>query len=273
MRSSRFPAGSWPAFAAAAVLLAVAAAALLGPLLAPHTATRPVGLPYAPPGAAGLLGTDHLGRDVLSRVLLGGLPVLATSAAGALAGSALGVTAGLGAALLGARRAWAEGALLRPLDAVAALPPLVVLLLALTALPGRAGIVLAVAVAGAPLSARVIRAAAAPMVSRGHVEAAVARGESLGWLLGRELLPLVAGPVLADAGLRFVMAVYLVTAAGFLGMGTGGTDWGVLIAEALPGAGLQPAALAAPVLLVAALGVSVNVLADEMLRRGRAVLA
>jgi peptide/nickel transport system permease protein len=109
-----------------------------------------------------------------------------------------------------------------------AVPPTLVLLL-LTALPGRAGIVLAVALAGASLVARVTAAAAASVVARAHVEAAIARGEGLGWVLGREVLPLVAGSLVADAGVRFVGAVYLVTAAaGFLGLGTGAADWGLL---------------------------------------------
>jgi peptide/nickel transport system permease protein len=247
--------------------------AVLGPVLAPHSPTVPVGPPYAPPGEVGLFGADHLGRDVLSRVLAGARPVLVTSFLAAALGSSVGVLIGLGAALLGARRAWAEGLLVRPLDAIAALPPLFVLLLTLAAQPNRLGIVLAVAIAGAPLSARVIRAAAAPLVHRGHVEAAIARGEHAGWLLGRELLPLVAGPVVADLGLRFVQAVYLVTAAGFLGLTAGQPDWGVLIVEALPGAALQPVALAAPVLLVALVSVSVNLLADRVLARSKAVLA
>ncbi|WP_433331887.1 ABC transporter permease subunit [Spirillospora sp. CA-294931] len=260
--------------AAAAVLLAVIVTALLGPFLAPHTATESVGAPYTAPGPGALLGTDQLGRDVLSRLLHGGPPVLVTSLAAAVLGSLAGTTIGLAAALAGARRARAEGALLRPLDAAAALPPLLVLLLTLASFPGRAGIVLAVAIASTPLSARVIRASAAPIVGRGHVEAAIARGEGLPWLLGRELLPLVAGPALADLGMRFVMAIHLVTAAGFLGFGgSGRSDWGTLIIEALPGADLQPLALAAPVLLVATLGITVNLLADDLLTRSRAVLA
>ncbi|WP_449061204.1 ABC transporter permease [Planomonospora algeriensis] len=259
--------------APAVAVLVLIAVALFGPLLAPHPVTSPVGVPYAPPGDGTLLGTDHLGRDVLSRVLAGGLPVLATSMTAAVLGSVIGVTAGLGAALLGSRHAWREGLVLRPLDAVAALPPILVLLLVLAALPGRAGAVVAVVLSGAPLSARLIHATAAPLVNRAHVEAAIARGERAGWLLGRELLPLVAGPAAADLGLRFVTAVYLVTAAGFLGLGPGRSDWGLLIAEALPGAALQPAALVVPVLLVALLGVSVNLLADGLLHRSRAVLA
>ncbi len=256
---------------AAVVLGALLVLVVAGPALAPYSPTDPVGPPYALPGEAGLLGTDQLGRDVLSRVLVGGQPVVLTSLLGALAGSVAGAVVGLLAAV---RRAGVPGTvLMRPLDAVAAVPPMLVLLLVLTALPGRAGIVLAIAVAGAPLVARVAAAAAAPVVGRAHVEAALARGEGLAWVLGREVLPLVAGPLVADAGVRFVGAVYLVTAAGFLGLGAGAVDWGRLIVEALPGAVLQPVALAAPVLLVALLAVSVNLVADDLVRRSRTVLA
>jgi ABC-type dipeptide/oligopeptide/nickel transport system permease subunit len=256
---------------AAVVVGALLVLVVAGPALAPYSPTDPVGPPYALPGEFGLLGTDQLGRDVLSRVLVGGQPVVLTSLVGALAGSVAGAAVGL---LSAVRRARVPGTvLMRPLDAVAAVPPMLVLLLVLTALPGRAGIVLAIAVAGAPLVARVAAAAAAPVVGRAHVEAALARGEGLAWVLGREVLPLVAGPLVADAGVRFVGAVYLVTAAGFLGLGAGAADWGQLIVEALPGAVLQPAALAAPVLLVALLAVSVNLVADDLVRRSRTVLA
>jgi peptide/nickel transport system permease protein len=254
---------------AAVVLGALLVLVVAGPALAPYSPTDPIGPPYALPGESGLLGTDQLGRDVLSRVLAGGQPVVLTGLLGALAGSVAGAAVGLIATVRRVTGAF----LMRPLDAVAAVPPVLVLLLVLTAVPGRSGTVLAVALAGAPLVARVTAAAAAPVVSRAHVEAAIARGEGMAWVLGREVLPLVAGPLVADAGVRFVGAVYLVTAAGFLGLGAGAADWGQLIVEALPGAVLQPAALAAPVLLVALLAVSVNLVADDVVRRSRAVLA
>ena len=207
---------------AAVALVALLVLVIVGPVLAPYAPTEPVGPPYALPGEFGLLGTDQLGRDVLSRVLVGGQPVVLTSLLGALAGSVAGAAVGLLAAV---RRARVPGTvLMRPLDAVAAVPPMLVLLLVLTALPGRAGIVLAVALSGAPLVARLTAAAVASVVTRAHVEAAIARGEGLGWVLGREVLPLVAGPLVADAGVRFVGAVYLVTAAGFLGLGAGAAD-------------------------------------------------
>lgn len=242
---------------------------LVGPEVAPHAATAPVASPYAPPGVGGVLGTDQLGRDVFSRMLHGGRPLLLTSLLAAFAGAGLGAAAGLFAAL--ASRL--EPLVMRPLDALAAVPPILVLLLVLTTAPNRAGLVLAVALSSAPLSARVARAAAAQVTGRAHVEAAIARGEGWGWLLGREVLPLVAGVLLADLGVRFVAAVYLVAAAGFLGLGASSSDWGLLIVEALPGAALQPWALVVPVLGIATLAISANLAADGLSRRSRGLLA
>ncbi len=235
---------------------------LLGPELAPHSATAPVAQPFSPPGTGGLFGTDHLGRDVLSRVLHGGRPLLLTSLLSALAGAGIGAAIGLLTAL--ARGRWVEPVLMRPLDTLAAVPPILLSLLVLTALPDRGGLVLAVALASVPLSARVARAAAEQVVGRAHVEVAIARGERLPWLLGREVLPLVAGPLAADAGVRFVTAVYLVAAAGFLGLGTSDSDWGLLIVEALPGAALQPWALLAPVAGIAILAMVANRAAERL---------
>lgn len=258
---------AWGLFGLVVVLV------LLGPELAPHSQTEPVAPPYSPPGTGGIFGTDQLGRDVASRMLHGGRPLLLTSLAAAAAGAAVGALAGIFTALASPRRRWAEAVVLRPLDTLAAVPPILMLLLLLTALPNRAGLVLAVALAGLPLSARVARAAAEQVVGRAHVEAAVARGEGWGWLIGREVLPLVAGTLLADLGLRFVTAFYLVAAAGFLGLSTSSADWGLLVVEALPGASLQPWALVVPVLGIAFIAVSANLTSDAVARRSRGVLA
>ncbi|GAB3491527.1 ABC transporter permease [Amycolatopsis cihanbeyliensis] len=246
---------------------------LIGPELASHSPTEPVARPYSPPGTGGVFGTDRLGRDVASRMLHGGRPLLLTSLVAATAGSVLGALAGIFTALAAPRHRWVEAVVLRPLDTLAAVPPILMLLLVLTALPGRAGLVLAVALAGLPLSARVARAAAEQVAGRAHVEAAVARGEGWGWLIGREVLPLVAGTLLADLGLRFVIAFYLVAAAGFLGLSTSSADWGLLVVEALPGAALQPWALIVPVLGIAAIAVSVNLTSDAVSRRARGLVA
>ncbi|GAA5062487.1 ABC transporter permease [Streptomyces similanensis] len=245
---------------------AVLIVGLIGQLLAPHSATEMVATPYAGPAPGHLLGTDHLGRDVLSRLLRGGPSVVLTTVTATALTVALGTSAGLTAALVAHHRPAAEGLVMRPLDALAALPPMLALLLVLTAVPSRTGIVLAACVAGVPLSARVVRAAALPVLRRPHVELSLARGERWTWVLRHEVLPLVATTVLADAGLRFVFSLYLVGAAGFLGVGVSGSDWGTLVHEALPGAALQPWALVAPLLLIAVLAVGVNLLSDDLTR-------
>ncbi|WP_329012890.1 ABC transporter permease [Streptomyces sp. NBC_00690] len=239
---------------------------LTGPFFAPHSPTTQITTPYAAPSPGLWLGGDHLGRDVLSRLLDGGPSVVLTSVLATAIAVATGTAAGLVSALLGHQRG-RSGLVMRPLDAVAALPPVLALLLVLTAVPGRLGVVIAAAVASAPLSARVVHAAVTPVLRRPHVELAIARGEGWGWLLRYEVLPLISATVHADVGLRFVLALYLVTAAGFLGIGSGGSDWGTLVVEALPGATLQPVALIAPLLLIATLAVSVNLLSDSVTRR------
>ncbi|MGW6456766.1 ABC transporter permease [Streptomyces sp. NPDC055078] len=269
------PGRSVPGLLAALVLCAVGGLAVAGPWLAPYGPDAMVGPPYTAPGAVdgAWLGTDQLGRDVLSRALHGGRSVVLTGLLTTALSCLLGAVWGITAALQATRRRWADALLSRPLDAIAALPPILLLLVLLAAAPGRPAVVLAVVVAGLPLTARMLRAAALQMVQRAHVEAAVARGERLPWLVGREVLPLVAGPLLADAGLRFVQAVYLIVAAGFLGLGTGDSDWGLMITESLPGAALQPWALAVPIALVATLATAVNVFSDESAKRLRTVVA
>lgn len=270
------PAAAPPAARARAVMLlslGFVLALLIAPELAPHATGTPVGPPYRLPGELGLLGTDHLGRDVLSRVLHGGRALLLTSLAAALCGTGAGALVGLLAALPSPVPRRVGAVLLRPLDVLAAIPPILVVLLVLAALPGRVGLIVAVAVTAAPLSARVAFAAARLVSDRAHTEAAVARGESWTWLLGREVLPLVAGPLLADFGVRFATAVYLVAAVGFLGLSTADSDWGLLVVEALPGAALQPWALIVPMTAIAALTVGVNLACDRVARRARGLVA
>lgn len=251
---------------AGASAIGVLAIALLGPLLAPHSPTEPVAAPYTGPGPGHLLGSDSLGRDVLSRTLRGGFALLSASTLACLASTAAGATVGILAALAGGRHHWWEGLLMRPLDAIAAIPPIITLLLVLSAFPTRSGVIIAGAVTGTPLAARVALASTKPLLARSHVEIARARGESPSWIALHELAPIAGAPIIADTGLRFIAAFYLVTAAGFLGIDLGGTDWGTLLVEALPGVALQPLAMIVPLLLIATLAISVNLLVDRLVQ-------
>ena len=164
------------------VLLAVA-----GPLFAPHPGEKAVGMPFAQPGGDALLGTDRLGRDVLSHLLTGGTQLLAVSAVIAVAVTVLSAVLGAVAAV----RPRAGKVIELCGDLVILLPAVLGILLVLTAWP-QGGVTALVAVSllfGVPYCARIFAASASTIASSGYVESAVASGESLSHLVFREILP------------------------------------------------------------------------------------
>lgn len=251
-----------------AVPLALAVlAAAAGPWFAPHGLGETVDLPYTDPGGGALLGTDHLGRDVWSRVLHGGRPIVVVPVVATAVATVLGGLAGMVAAATGRR---ARAAVMAVLDVMVVLPPLLVLLVLLYRFGARPWVlVVAVVTVTTPFVARYTRAAAAPILASGYVETALAMGERRLVVWCREVVPNLVGPVVADAGLRFVGAIYLVASAGFLGFGADRrrTDWGAMIAENIDGARLNPWAVVAPCVAIAGLTVSANLLADRAARR------
>ena len=247
----------------AALLLAVLVLAVFGPLLAPNARGAVVSLPYDT--TVGLFGTDHLGRDVLSRMLHGGrpivvIPVVATGVA-TLIGGVLGVSA---AAL---RR---DDLIMRLMDVFAVIPSILVALVLFHRFGAQHWVLgLAVIIASIPFTTRYARAAAFPIINSSYVEQARLIGESAPRILLRDVLPNLVRPLLADAGLRFIGAIYLVAAAGFLGFGPPppATDWGSMISENIGGAGLNSWAVIAPSLMVLLLTIPTNLLADRFARR------
>jgi peptide/nickel transport system permease protein len=248
---------------------AVLGIALAGPLLAPHDPADRVGGPYGPPTTGAWLGTDYLGQDVLSRLLHGGQSVLLLSVAALglayLVGGGIGLVAGLGRGAL-------DAALIRPLDVLLALPPFLVLaVLATGSGRGALVVVLAVALGNIPGIARVVRAACWEVAVRGWVEVAHARGERRVSIARREVLPNITIPLLADAGVRATAVIGLVGTANFLGLGLQPplADWALMIAENRTGLLLQPWAVLAPALCIAALAVGINLTADAAVHTRR----
>ncbi|GAA1464304.1 ABC transporter permease subunit [Nocardiopsis exhalans] len=244
------------------------AAAFLGPLAVGPGQTSSQGRPFQPPGDGLPLGTDHLGRDVWAVLLDAGpaliLLPLAATALSTLLGTVLGLLTG-----------WYGGHLsslvLRSGELLLVVPPLLVTLLAANAASGPTVLVVVIALVGTPATLRFTRAATLTAVSRGHVEHSVALGERTPVVFVRDVLPTIAAPVLADAGLRLVSAVYVVASIGFLGFGgpTLGDSWARMTADNLSGVPLNPWALAAPAACVVALAVSVNLIADRCADRFR----
>ncbi|AQS66749.1 ABC transporter permease [Streptomyces pactum] len=230
-----------PVVAAAVVLVCVP----LGRYAAPHPPERTVAEPWLPPGGQHLLGTDVLGRDVLSRVLAGGTELLTVSLLAALAAVVCGTALGLAAGWSGGRTARSVRALC---DLLLAVPALVLALVLATALTGATAVVVAAVLAGAPLTARVVGTQCAHLRDSGHVHAAVERGERTPAVLVHEVLPNLRRLVAADAGLRLVTALQIAAALAVLGLGPQppAPDWALMLSENLPGAALNPLALLAP---------------------------
>ncbi|MFD5222702.1 ABC transporter permease subunit [Streptomyces tendae] len=258
------PARRRPPLVTGAVTLLVLLLALLGPLAAPHSPTAQLAAPFQQPDGQYLLGTDVLGRDVASRVLGGGRTIVLTALAGTAAAGAVGLTAGVLAAMVSRRLG---DLLVRCVDALAVLPALLVVLVLAAGFPGsHAALVTAVALATAPFSTRVLRAAADTVLDSGYVEAALARGDTRRAVLRHDVLPNIAGPALTDTALRLVAALHLTATAGFLGLGPGGAapDWGRMVSENVPGATLAAAPFLAPALLLILISVCVGLLAGRL---------
>ncbi|WP_109524225.1 MULTISPECIES: ABC transporter ATP-binding protein/permease [Nocardia] len=259
MKGRRWFRTGWAAVTAGVLLLA-----LLGPVCAPYSPTASGGPPFRAPSARHLLGTDVVGRDVLSRVMHGGLPLLSIASLALAVAYSLGVTFGL---LAGLRRP-ADRWIMRPVDAIVVMPWFLMLAVIATAIgAGPAAIVLTSALASVPWIIRIVRTAVLEVVPTGYVESARARGEPLWRLALVEVLPSVRSVVLADAGVRVSMTISMVAVSGFLGLGLRppSADWALMITENRPGFALQPWAVLAPAVLIMALVVSVNMVTDRAL--------
>lgn len=240
--------------------------ALLGPFFAPHSPTALVGDPYARPSSDFILGTDFIGRDVLSRVLAGGRTVVAFAGIATIIAYIVGATIGIAAAQ---SRSFVDPVLMRAMDLLLAFPPILFLLVLATGTgPSVVGLVFGIATVHTPSIARIVRAAALNVSVRGYVEAAIARGEPSRSILVRQILPNIWNTILADAGLRFTVSILLVAAVNFLGLGLRppSADWAIMISENRPGLTLQPWAVAVPAALIAVLTVGTNLVADAVAR-------
>jgi ABC-type dipeptide/oligopeptide/nickel transport system permease subunit len=257
----------WGARVGLGLLLLVVLVAVLGPLFAPYSPTEPVGLPGAGPSSQFLLGTDFLGRDVLSRVLNGGLSTLLLGGAATLLTYAVGVTVGL---VAGYTRSFMDPVLMRTVDVFLSFPALLVMLLFVTAFGGSRGVLVGGCVLVLfPGVARIVRTATLEASAKGYVEAAVARGERMAAVLRREILPNIMAPIIADVGIRFSWSIILIASVNYLGLGLQPptSDWGLMVSENRPILGSNSMAVLAPAAILAVLIIAVNLVGDAYVRR------
>jgi peptide/nickel transport system permease protein len=246
--------------------LALLGVAMFGPFFSPHDPTELAGVPLQSPTGSYPLGTDQLGRDVLSRVLWGGRSIIGLAVASTLiaylVGGAIGLVAGYSKGVL-------DALLMRAVDALLAFPPLLfLLLLAFGVGAGPWTIVAGVATINVPGIARIVRTVTLETSVRGYVEAAVARGERTSAVLWREIVPNIAGTVVADGGVRFTGSFLAIAGLNFLGLGLQppAADWATIIAENRTTINIQPWAVAAPAIMIAVFTVAVNVVGDALAR-------
>jgi peptide/nickel transport system permease protein len=252
-----------------AIILFWILVAILAPLLAPFSPTATI-QPMLPPGSRGaagqlfILGTDHLGRDVLSRIIYGARTVLIYAPVATASAYLVGIVAGL---LAGYRQGWIDEVLSRVSDLVLAFPALV-LYIVIIARFGASGfnIVLAVTLASGPAVMRIVRGMVLDLRGRAFVAAAQVRGESAWYIMLAEILPNTTGPLIVDACLRLGYVVVTIGTLGFLGLGLPPPtpDWGGMINETRQFAMIFPHMVVYPCLAVSSLVLGLNFLADGL---------
>jgi ABC-type dipeptide/oligopeptide/nickel transport system permease subunit len=264
------------ALVALAVLALAASAALIGPSVTPYDPVAvDLAANYQPSSALHPLGTDHLGRDTLSRLIAGARVSLGI----ALAATATGLTAGGAIGLVAAwRRGFIERALLQLVDILLALPELLLAISAITILGrGTIATVVAVAVYAVPSFARIVRAAAQPIVQGEFVAAARASGASDLRVLVVHVLPGCWSPILAHTTVMLGSAILLASGLSFLGLGVQppAAEWGAMLSRGRELLRTAPLGAIAPGLAITATVLGFSVLGDglrdaaDARRRGR----
>ncbi len=241
--------------------------AVFGSFVTPYGDTQQISSEARePPSAKHLFGTDRLGRDVFSRVIVGARDILSLAGVGSLVAVALGTLIGLFSAYRGG---WLDEILFRFFDSILALPSLLIALLLLgTVGPSRESVLLVIVIVYVPIVARVVRSVVLATKPKAFIESARTRGESLAYILFREILPSVLPTLAVEAALRFSYAIFLVASLGFLGVGVQppSPDWGLMVKENRDYGALTPWALYFPVAAISLVVIGVNLMADGIKR-------
>jgi peptide/nickel transport system permease protein len=241
--------------------------ALFAPFLAPYGVSEVVGEVWQPPSWAFPLGTDNIGRDILSRLIWGAQITIFVAAAATLLAFGIGVVLAFIAAILSG---WPDQLLSRSVDLLMAIPTLIFALVVLSVLPTDLYIlILVMAVLDSTRVFRIGRAVAVDIAVMDYVEAARLRGEGWGWIMFREILPNALSPLLAEFGLRFAFAVLFLSSLSFLGLGVQPpvADWGSMVKENKDGIVFGISAALIPGFAIATLAISVNLVVDWVLNR------
>jgi peptide/nickel transport system permease protein len=266
------------ATAGLAVVLFWLIIALVSLVWTPYPPNTSLFIQNLPPNAENWLGTDHLGRDIASRLMTGTQVILLKTrirawnisipggvAIWGVVGSVLvGATLGLNAAYRGG---WWDQIIMQVLDALIAFPVIVLYLVVIAALgQGDPVVIFAITVTGAPGVGRLVRSLALDIKTRDYIRAAETRGESSFFVMFREILPNARGPILVDSMLRVGYAIFAIGTLGFLGIGLPppDPDWGNMVNEARQFIFANPIAVIWPAIAIASLVIGLNMFADGL---------
>ncbi|MEI2385502.1 ABC transporter permease [Breoghania sp. JC706] len=256
---------NWTGRIGLAIILFWCVVAIVGQWFTPYPVGKIVDWNYFGPVSSQFwMGTDYLGRDIFSRIMMGARYTVGISLAAVTLACAAGVILGMVAAVIGG---WFDTLLSRLLDAFNGIPSLLFGLVVVAAVGSSIPIlILTLAAIYMPGSYRFARALAVNINTMDFVTVARARGEATPYLILREIFPNIVGPVLADLGLRFVFIVLVLSGLSFLGLGVQppNADWGALVRENIEGLSYGAPAVIFPSLAIASLTISVNMFIDNL---------
>jgi len=241
--------------------------ALFAPFVAPYSETEILGGAYELWSEKYLLGTDNLGRDMLSRLIFGARNTIGIALAAVVIAFAIGGVTGMLSALLGG---WYDTVISRIVDILMAIPSLVFALLILTILgTSITTLILVIAVLDSTRVYRITRAAAMNIAVMDFVEVARLRGEGLWWVIRKEILPNIMAPLLAEFGLRFCFVFLFIAALSFLGLGIQPptADWGSMVRDNATLINYDDITPLLPAAAIAILTVAVNFVVDWLLHK------
>ena len=242
-------------------------AALFAPWIAPFEESEIVGRKFLPWDDQFLLGTDHIGRDMLTRVIYGARNTVGIALLTTLLAFLLGGTLGILAAILGG---WLDQLMSRIVDVFMAIPALIFAMLLLSIFgTSIINLILIMSVIDATRVFRISRAVSLNVVVMDFIEAAKLRGEKLPWITVQEILPNISAPLAAEFGLRFCFVFLTISALSFLGLGIQPpiADWGSMVRQTAVLVTFDDYTPLIPAAAIALLTVAVNFVIDWFLHK------
>ena len=249
------------------VVLIYSIVAIFAPFIAPYGEREILGRAFELWSDKYLLGTDNLGRDMLSRMIFGARNTIGLALSITILAFLLGSLTGMIAAALGG---WVDQILSRIVDVLMSIPSLIFALLILSIFGTSVPYLIAtITVIDATRVFRLARATAMNVVVMDYVEVARVRGEKLGWVIRKEILPNITAPLLAEFGLRFCFVFLFISALSFLGLGLQppAADWGSMVRDNATLITFEDMTPLLPAGAIALLTIAINFIVDWMLHK------